>query len=1090
MHKTTQYILLFLIVICSLYNNAQTVQNKGLIPVTPYGSEDYNMNNQFWDVTQGQNGYLYFGNTEGLVIYNGKDWTPIKGNYDQTVRSVIEFQGSIYLGLDNMIGKLILNNDNSYSIKSLNHLLPKDVKFEDVWNCVKFQDKIAFRTLNYIFIFDGEKFETYQPRNVFRRFFALKDGVIGYDLNEGFFTIKDTITYHKKLDNLTDGMMSAFVKYDEDYFLLFYRSGKVFKINYQTLDYEPFSINFSQAIVDYGIYPTTPLNYKNKYYVLGTFKNGVIIFDKNGNAINHINAEKGLASNTVTGTFIDQDHNLWATNSSGVNLIDLFSPYTILNDQLGLEDGLAISATILNNKLYALTREGTYTIPWADYENPFEFNTLKHIGKEYESSENETSTFSVIKINSEAFISSEAGILVVNDEKKYRIQKDFFYYFLLPYGNDKIFAAHAQGYHIISKKNEKWKLEKSFKTDHVDPYLVLINGNIWGYYQNRIFRSKINLKSDSITIDKTYGTENGIPEGMLSFVQNSLNQIIISTPKGYCHYDSVKDSFHIQQDLIHPEDQLYFLSTDSVSKISFGYSNKKEWRLFHTKTDEVQLSFSQIKNKTLNKLNHTTGFLNFNSVNENNIFIAKDKELIRYDYKNDTLLASKYSTLLTKVKLLKNDSILSKGIYYNQDSILKTVQNTTVNIPFNANQLVFNYSSTSNRGIQPNQFSYLLEGFNNNWSAWSTTNFKEFTNLSEGTYTFKVKGKNGIGEIGQEASYTFIILPPWYRTYSAYLGYILLAIISMYGIVKWNTRRLVKEKEELEEIVLERTQEIREKSAEIEQQAEEILAQNDQLVTANDELAEKDEKITASITYARRIQGAMLTAQESIDEMFEEHFLLYLPRDIVSGDFYWAYTTPSDKLIWIAADCTGHSVPGAMMSMIGISLLNEIVIEKGIEQPDLILNELRTLLLSALERGGSDNAKEGMDISVCTLDKEKMELKFAGAFNPLYLFRDGELMETPGDNMPIGEYKLKGPFTLHTIPVQKGDSIYLFSDGYVDQMGGPKGKKFMFKRYRQKFTDIQELSLNEQKESLKATFDKWKGDVNQMDDVVIFGVKI
>lgn len=258
-----------------------------------------------------------------------------------------------------------------------------------------------------------------------------------------------------------------------------------------------------------------------------------------------------------------------------------------------------------------------------------------------------------------------------------------------------------------------------------------------------------------------------------------------------------------------------------------------------------------------------------------------------------------------------------------------------------------------------------------------------------------------------------------------------------------------------------------------------------------EEIEKQKEEITDSIRYAKRIQTAILPSNAWANENLPEHFILFRPRDIVSGDYYWMNRV-DNKVILVAADCTGHGVPGAFMSMLGVSFLNEIVNKNNTIQPSLILNQLRNQVKRTLDQTGKEGeAKDGMDIAVCVLDTETMKLQYSGAYNPLYLFRNGELIETKADKMPIGIYiREKDSFTNHEINLEPGDTFYIFSDGFADQFGGPNGRKFKSRPFKQLLTNIQSRSMLEQWEILESTFDDWRGDINQIDDVIILGIRI
>jgi serine phosphatase RsbU (regulator of sigma subunit) len=257
------------------------------------------------------------------------------------------------------------------------------------------------------------------------------------------------------------------------------------------------------------------------------------------------------------------------------------------------------------------------------------------------------------------------------------------------------------------------------------------------------------------------------------------------------------------------------------------------------------------------------------------------------------------------------------------------------------------------------------------------------------------------------------------------------------------------------------------------------------------EIEKQKEEITDSIKYAKRIQNAILPAPEFATEILREHFILFRPRDIVSGDYYWMNKV-GNKVIVAAADCTGHGVPGAFMSMLGVSFLNEIVNKNNTVQPHLILNDLRSQVKRTLGQTGKEGeAKDGMDIALCVIDFEANKLQYAGAYNPLLLFRNGELIEVKADKMPIGIYiREKESFTNNEIELQPGDTFYIFSDGYADQFGGPTGGKFKSKPFKELLLSIQDKSMEEQREILNTTIDQWRGEIDQIDDIIVMGVRV
>ena len=272
----------------------------------------------------------------------------------------------------------------------------------------------------------------------------------------------------------------------------------------------------------------------------------------------------------------------------------------------------------------------------------------------------------------------------------------------------------------------------------------------------------------------------------------------------------------------------------------------------------------------------------------------------------------------------------------------------------------------------------------------------------------------------------------------------------------------------------------------IETQKKEVENQKEIVEKAHEALEEKNQEITDSITYAKRIQSAILPPDKLVKENLKESFILYKPKDIVAGDFYWL-EQKNNKVLFAAADCTGHGVPGAMVSVVCNNALNRSVREHKLTDPGEILNKTREIVIAEFEKS-DEEVKDGMDIAICSLEGNK--LLYAGANNPLWIIRKGELIETKANKQPIGQFDHPEPYTTHSFELQKGDSIYIFSDGYVDQFGGEKGKKFKAKAFRELLLTIQNQPMEEQKTIIDNSFEAWRGGLEQIDDVCVIGVSV
>ncbi|MEA1885935.1 MAG: SpoIIE family protein phosphatase [Bacteroidota bacterium] len=300
-----------------------------------------------------------------------------------------------------------------------------------------------------------------------------------------------------------------------------------------------------------------------------------------------------------------------------------------------------------------------------------------------------------------------------------------------------------------------------------------------------------------------------------------------------------------------------------------------------------------------------------------------------------------------------------------------------------------------------------------------------------------------------------------------YIAYIALVLVLIYLLVRYQTSSLVKTRKLLHE----------------KETAYEEIARQRQ------ELENKNRSITDSLIYASYMQQALLPSEEYFKNIIPDSFIFFKPKDIVSGDFYWL-AKKKDKIFIAAADCTGHGVPGAFMSMIGVELLNKIILDQGIQRPAEILKILGRGLERTFNTASESKSllRTGMDMGLCAIDERKGELQYSGAFLPLYIIRDHKLTEIKGERLTIG---LIGElsFKNHSMKIQAGDIIYLFSDGYADQFGGPNDKKFMYRRFRHLLLTIHKFPIEEQRMIINESMNTWKMGVEQVDDMLIIGIK-
>ncbi|MFO8066641.1 MAG: SpoIIE family protein phosphatase, partial [Bacteroidales bacterium] len=638
----------------------------------------------------------------------------------------------------------------------------------------------------------------------------------------------------------------------------------------------------------------------------------------------------------------------------------------------------------------------------------------------------------------------------------------------------RIYLGVSGGLEILEFVNGKWK-----NIDYNDKYGNEIssivedeNGNLW--VASRL-TGYARVEFDNYDADfYTYNTEHGLPDN-LNWLKlfNYNNKILFLTSEGVFSFDNNTETFKLDEAFCKEENPTGYFAFDTDNEGNIWMSRyigqQETWIEKAVRKNDGTFNFISKPFNIIPSL-WCDAVLSDNSIT----WLGISNQLYSYNSNVEKNYKQSFNTLIRRVSTL-GDSLLFSGTFYNTDDrgnlIVSLSQPDELKpvLNYSYNNLEVNFSAVYFEGEEDVLYSYKLEGFDE-WSRWSGETKAVYSYIPVGSYTFKVKARNVYGEEGSPASFSLVVLPPWYRTIWAYIAYGILAILAVYIIIILNTRRLKREKEILEGIVRERT-------AEVVKQKEEIEKQN--------------ENIRNSIKYAKRIQTAALPPDDFIDRLIPERFILFMPRDIVSGDFYWIGRM-RDKVVAVAADCTGHGVPGGFMSMLGISYLNQIVSSNNEYSASQILDNLREQVMKSLRQEDEDSeSRDGMDISLVIFHQDKNIIEFAGANNPLYVIRNGEIIEVPCDKMPIGIHRRADRnFTNHMVEVEKDDMLFMFSDGYKDQFGGPDGKKFMSKNFKQILIDVHQKPVKEQEEILKKTIIDWTGSYDRIDDIIVMGIRV
>ena len=832
----------------------------------------------------------------------------------------------------------------------------------------------------------------------------------------------------------------------------------------------------------------------------GTYGGGVSKYD--GKSFITYTTEQGLANNSVFGIVEDKSGNLWlGTLGGGVSKYDGKSFITYTSEQGLVNNSILSIAEDKNGNLWLGTDGG---------------GVCKYDGKSFitYTTEQGLANNSVLSIaedkNGNLWLGTDGGGVSRFDEKSF-----------ITYTTEQGLANNAVRCITEDKNGNLWlgtdggvsKYDgKSFITYTTEQGLANNavfsiaedrSGNLWlGTYGGGVSvllaqneeKLKENNNDRNNKVFLTYNTEHGLPDnGICGLRFDVKGSLIVGTNFGLA---------------VIPEEQVIQMSSTQINgklkKVNV-YNQFTGYPIRDLNTAQNNGSM-HIDNKGILWVGHGTNGVSrvdLDAVNRStappNVVINKvslkgeavcfyslvgsgagDGSVLRSTQDSIILVQQEIATYGKVLSQAERDTLNKRfsGITFDRLAKFYPLPENLV-LPYEQNALTFEFNAIeTGRNFLVN-YQYMLKGMNDTWSPITQKSEATYNNLSEGNYTFLLKAQSPWGVWSEPIDFKFTILPPWYRTWWAYTIYALLFLLLVWLLIRLQTRRLKQRQKELETEVDNATQEIREQMNEAEKQRDEAEKQKEIVEAAHKEIRD-------SIQYAKRIQSAILPSYKLVKEYLPESFILFKPKDLVAGDFYWM-EHKDGKVLFAAVDCTGHGVPGAMVSVICNNGLNRCVREHGLTEPGKILDKTRQIVIHQFEKS-QEEVKDGMDIALCSL--EGNTLKYAGANNPLWIIRNGELLETKANKQPIGKFDKPQPYTTHTFELQKGDAIYIFSDGFSDQFGGEKGKKFKPSNLRKLLLSIQNESMERQRGIINAVFEEWTGNLEQVDDVCLIGVKI
>ena len=1088
LYRRTTIIALLLLSIYSVFGQNST----GLIPIQTFDTKDYKTQPQNWVFAEDKRGSIYVGNKEALLIYTGS-WKHYTLENSGDVRSIdIDNEGRIFVG---GIGEFGYFDVDSTKIGTLiyhpiYHYLDSN-EITEVGNVIGthvVNSKTHYITKSKIYIYSNNNLKTIKtPGDVTlssningQIIVKIKEGKIYKIINDKFVQI----TFNDEKSNVLSTEIRSMIPFGKESILFISKKYKLFTFDYSKKRRTTVAFHTQLDSIFKKEHAEKIINIKNKYIAVYTAGNGIYIIDNNGRLVRKIDSKTGLKEDIVESMFVDSQNNLWLAHGSGLSRIAIFSNYEYFPPEVIGFKGIIQAITRYNGKLYFGTdRMNLYEIDEYSFKNKNILNKAEITKQSFSKCSNTSIKESLGKGCWDALtinIDNEKLLLFITNDFIFQVNEkgdvDTAYF---RSGNvilqDEMdphriwIGLYPKGLASMYYENSKWLDEGMVKGINLDIKALEFDNNL-NLWLGRIDAISM-LKKPVFTNHKivkpviiNYNENNGLPHNDAIYPLFDGNKMIFASSEGLFLFNEKEEQFN-RTNIFTEWYKNHFVfrmikdSYNNIWTVTYPLDKSKIFlkKLVVNAEGNYTVSTPYAQEKTAQAF--TTLYQDGNTLWAGGTF-----DLVKINNINAIDKPAKIISFINKI-IINNKDTLFDGFFYDKENKIVNKQDKSLQtvLPYSSRNLTFYFSGIAEKLEAKPRYRWKLEGYDEQWEDWTTKTEVRYTNLQEGDYSFIMQSKDIYDNISKEVNYNFSVRPPWHRTIWAYIAYFLFFIAFVWGAIEFSTRSLKK-------IIREATAEIR---------------------AQKDDIEEKNQDIMSSIRYAQRIQEAVSPQKKQMDKVFSQHFVLWKPRDIVSGDFYWMMQKDG-KAIIAAADCTGHGVPGAFMSIMGISFLNEIANNKDVHTAAEALNQLRTNVITSLNQEGAEtDTKDGMDISLCVYDFDNMMMQFAGAYNPLYMIRNGELSIIKADRMPIGIHdRDKNPFTNMEFSMHKGDMYYILSDGYIDQFGGPKGKKFMTKRFKQLILDIHDKPMEEQKEILWQTILEWRGEIEQIDDIIIIGIKV
>ena len=792
----------FLYLICFCLLGPTAIAQIGVPQINNYNTVDYKGGTQNWDIDQDQNGIMYFANNEGLLSYNGKYWKLYPLPHKTIVRSLkVAADGKIYVGAQDEIGYFFPNANGVLTYHSLLELIPLDERqFADVWDIVLLRKDLYFRTTSKILQLKDGAFNVYKSDGAWEFLGAANQQIFAQDTSKGLLTMKNGVWEILSASlEFKKSAITSIINFDKETLLITTLKNGLYLLNGSKITKKA-GID-DAAFFKHRIYNAIKVN--DKWNAFATVSAGCLITNKSGQIIQQFSFADGLQKNNIRSIFKDKNQNLWLGLDNGIDFIAFNNAVKyIYPDRAKQTSGY--STKILNQKLYIGTSNGLFYSPIQSGLKDISFST--NTFTEVDNTQGQIWNLNVI--NKNLMVAHADGTLIVNNgvaSKLFEYPGTWLFEALSPYYPAKdIIAGTYKGLHRITFENGKFRDKGDIKGINESLRFILYDNSsnsIWASHPYRgIYRFKLTGDKQSISKTWLYQQKDGLPSSLNNYISRIKNRIVVATEKGIYEFDEAKQKFFPSKFLapILGTRLFQYLNEDQDGNIWF-VSNKKVGVVdFHRKEGNKNYAivyFPELNSKVV------AGFENIYPYDKENVFIGSDKGIIHINYLKYLENIKPLKVRLTQVKIFGNiDSTIFGGYFLEKDSI-SNIQNIDQKLSLAKanNSLHFEYSSTLYEQQNNIEFSYQLAGFDKNWSVWSAKSEKDYTKLPRGTYTFKIKARNNLGNESEPVIYTFTIEPAWYETIWIYALYVLILFGIIYLLIQSQKKKYQKEQEYLKQ---------------------------------------------------------------------------------------------------------------------------------------------------------------------------------------------------------------------------------------------------------------------------------------------------